>query len=100
MKQISSAKSFYNPIILQEETAKRISDLIKNSNYKVSQLQNLFCFESPQAIYNWKEGKSLPSLDNLYRLAYFLNTKIDDIIVGELKENDAENDVPDEFRIN
>lgn len=100
MKQISNTKSFYNPVILTDKTARRISTLIENSNYKVSQLQNLFCFESPQAIYNWKEGKTLPSLDNILKLAYFLNTTVDDIIVAETRKNSAEKDVPEEFRIN
>ena len=100
MKQISNAKSFYNPVILTDETARRISALIENSKYNVSQLQNLFCFESPQAIYNWKEGKTLPSLDNILKLAYFLNTTVDDIIVAETRKNSAEKDVPEEFRIN
>ena len=99
MKQISNTKSFYNPVILTDETARRISTLIENSNYNVSQLQNLFCFESPQAIYNWKEGNSLPALDNLVKLSHFLHTPIDKIIVVEMRQNNAKHDIPEEFRI-
>ena len=71
MKQISNTKSFYNPVILTDETARRISTLIENSNYNVSQLQNLFCFESPQAIYNWKEGKTLQPTTHKHKLLLF-----------------------------
>ncbi len=99
MNRTLNSKSFLNPVILQNETAEKISRFIKESNLNVRELQNLFGFEQPQAIYNWKEGKSLPSLDNCVKLAHFLHTTVDNILVVDLRENNAEDDVPDEFRI-
>ena len=89
MNQTLNPKSFLNPVILQDETAKRISCFINESNLNVRELQNLFGFEQPQAIYNWKEGKTLPSLDNCFKLAYFLHTTIDKIVVLEMQKNEA-----------
>lgn len=38
-------------------------------------------FETPQAVYKWLSGKSLPSLDNFVILSRLLNTSIEDILV-------------------
>lgn len=34
-----------------------------------------------QSIYNWFSGKTLPSLDNMYRLSKLLNVAMEDMIV-------------------
>lgn len=99
MNQTLNSNTFFNPVIKLDETARNISKLIEASNLKVCELQNLFGFEQPQAIYNWKEGKTLPSLDNCFKLAYFLHTTIDKIVVLEMQKNEAKQAVPVEFRI-
>lgn len=38
-------------------------------------------FETPQVVYKWLSGKSLPSLDNFVILSRLLNTSIEDILV-------------------
>ena len=38
-------------------------------------------FETPQVVYKWMSGKSLPSLDNFVILSRLLNTSIEDILV-------------------
>ena len=38
-------------------------------------------FENPQAIYKWISGRSLPSLDNFVILSRLLHTSIEDILV-------------------
>ena len=80
MKQTFDSKHFLNPVILPSETANNISNYIK-------------------AIYNWRSGKDLPSIDNLVKLAHFLNTTVDTLIAVDLRENEAVYDVPDEFQI-
>ena len=98
MNQTSNSKTFTNLVINTEATAKNIAMYIKESNLKISQLQNLFGFEKPQAIYYWRDGKYLPSVDNLFKLAFFLNKSVNDIIVTETRENEAYEDVPERFR--
>ena len=56
-----------NPICLsikQEETGKRIKQLLQDHGYKVKDIQGAMGFETPQVVYKWLSGKSLPSLDN------------------------------------
>ncbi len=99
MNRTLNSNRFLNPVILQKETAENIGKSIKNSNLKVSQLQNLLGFESPQAIYNWMEGKTLPSLDNCVKLSCFLKKTMEELIVFEMRENLAYNEVPDAFKL-
>ena len=73
-----------NPICLsikQEETGKRIKQLLQDHGYKVKDIQGAMRFETPQVVYKWLSGKSLPSLDNFVILSRLLNTSIEDILV-------------------
>ena len=54
---------------------------MKEKNIKVSDLQEAFGFEYPQAIYKWKRGECLPTLDNLIILSSIFGVPIDKIIV-------------------
>ena len=69
------------PAIDTEATAQRIDERRIESNVSVRDLQNVFGFSSPQAVYGWIRAKSVPSIDNLVVLASVLNTTIDDLIV-------------------
>ena len=70
-----------NPICLsikQEETGKRIKQLLQAHGYKVKDIQGAMGFETPQVVYKWLSGKSL---DNFVILSRLLNTSIEDILV-------------------
>ena len=71
------------PTINVEETGMRIDALIHESEYSVRDISEKLGFETPQAIYKWMQGKTLPKLDNLVALAAILNVSIDDILVIE-----------------
>ena len=62
-------------------TGNNISILRKNAGMTVKDLQKVFGFASPQAIYKWQSGQALPSLDNLVVLSATFNVKIDDIVI-------------------
>lgn len=62
-------------------TGKRITALRKDRNLTVKDLQNLLGFNTPQAIFKWQRGDSLPSLDNLVILADLFEVTISDIVV-------------------
>ena len=47
----------------------------------VRDMQAVFGFSTPQAIYKWQNGATLPTVDNLIVLAAVLNVKFDDILV-------------------
>lgn len=69
------------PIIDPVLTGRRITDLRKQAGLSVQDLQHIFGFNSPQAIYKWQSGASLPSIDNLIVLATVLQVQMEDIIV-------------------
>lgn len=62
-------------------TGRRITELRKQAGLSVHDLQHIFGFNSPQAIYKWQSGASLPSIDNLIVLAQVLHVPIEEIIV-------------------
>lgn len=69
------------PIIDLVRTGQNITRLMKENNITVKDLQEIFGFEYPQAIYKWKRGECLPTVDNLIILASIFHTTIDKIIV-------------------
>ena len=44
-------------------------------------MQMIFGFSTPQAIYKWIHGDSMPTIDNLVILASILNVTIDKVII-------------------
>lgn len=71
------------PVINLVKTGKNIKSLMVRSNISVLQLQDILGFTSPQAIYKWFWGQSLPSIDNLVILSRLFNISIEDILVIE-----------------
>ncbi len=69
------------PMIDLVKTGENITRLMKLNNIKISDLQEVLGFEYPQAIYKWKRGECLPTIDNLVILATVFKTTIDKIIV-------------------
>ena len=68
------------PCIDIPATGKNIRDLIRGSDMTMSSL-SFRIGVSPQAIYKWVVGKSLPTIDNLVFLAEVLGVSIEDILV-------------------
>ncbi len=76
---------FKYPVIDLVETGKNITRLMKINGINVTDLQEIFGFEYPQAIYKWKRGECLPTVDNLIILASVFKTTIDKIIVTNVQ---------------
>ena len=72
---------FTIPTINMLETGKRITDLRMDAGMTVRDLQDIFGFTTPNAIYKWQHGTALPTLDNLVILAAVFDVAIDDIVV-------------------
>lgn len=68
------------PVVDLVKTGSNITRLMKENNLTVSDLQEIFGFEYPQAIYKWKRGECLPTIDNLVVLATVFKTTVDKII--------------------
>ncbi len=63
------------------KTGRRISDLRKERDLSIKEIQYALGFNTPQAIFKWLRGDTLPSIDNLVVLAEIFDTTIDDILV-------------------
>lgn len=74
------------PTINMNETGKRIKEMRKKAGMTVKELQEIFGFTSPQAIYKWQNGTALPTVDNLVILAAVFGCRIDDILVVDIPE--------------
>lgn len=71
------------PTIDLMRTGANIVRLRKAAGLTVHDLQMVFGFNSPQAIYKWQNGAALPTVDNLIVLAALLHVRIDDILVTD-----------------
>ena len=69
------------PVIDMTATGINITRLRVNAGLTVKDLQDIFGFSTPQAIYKWQRGTALPTVDNLVVLAAVFGVKIDDILI-------------------
>ncbi|MBQ5675901.1 MAG: helix-turn-helix domain-containing protein [Lachnospiraceae bacterium] len=69
------------PTIDMVRTGENINRLRKLAGVSVKDLQDVFGFATPQAIYKWQRGTTLPTIDNMIVLATVLGVKIDEILV-------------------
>ena len=74
------------PTIDMVGTGQNIYRLRKLAGVSVRDLQDVFGFATPQAIYKWQQGVALPTIDNLVVLAAVLGVKIDDILIMNDKQ--------------
>lgn len=72
------------PIVNMTRTGENIRHLREQSGLSVKDLQEIFGFATPQAIYKWQQGTSLPSIDNLVVLAKLFDVPIEQIIAVDL----------------
>lgn len=69
------------PTIDMKATGKNIKDKMVKKGMTAKDVQTVFGFNTPQAIFKWFRGDALPTIDNLVILANIFGTTMDDIIV-------------------
>ena len=69
------------PVIDMTATGINITRMRIKAGLSVKDLQEIFGFSTPQAIYKWQKGKALPTVDNLVVLASVFGVRIDDILI-------------------
>ena len=74
---------FTFPTIDMIGTGQNIAKLRVQNGFSVKQLQDIFGFATPQAIYKWQHGTALPTIDNLVVLAALFHVHVDDILVTD-----------------
>lgn len=69
------------PVIDMTATGMNITRLRINAGLTVRDLQAIFGFSTPQAIYKWQRGDAMPALDNIVVLAAVFGVTVDAILV-------------------
>ena len=69
------------PVIDMTATGINITRLRIRAGLTVRDVQDVFGFATPQAIYKWQRGAALPTVDNLVVLAAVFGVKVDDILI-------------------
>ena len=65
------------PVINVTATGANIARLRQRAGISVRQLQTIFGFSTPQAIYKWQRGAAMPTVDNLVVLAAVFGVTVD-----------------------
>lgn len=68
------------PVVNMSRTGENIRRLRKQHGMSVKHLQEVFGFATPQAIYKWQQGTSLPTIDNLLVLSNLFDVPMEEII--------------------
>jgi transcriptional regulator with XRE-family HTH domain len=69
------------PYINMIATGENINRMRMEAGFSVREMQAVFGFATPQAIYKWIHGTAMPTIDNLVILAAVLGVTMDEIIV-------------------
>ena len=80
--------TYLKPVLDLEATGTKIKTLMKQRGITPRQLQVLLDFPYVQTVYNWYQGKNMPTIDNLVVLAQILGVTMDEIIVTKMIEVD------------
>ena len=71
------------PFVNTVATGRNIDRLRIAAGMSVKEMQVVFGFATPQAIYKWIHGTSMPTIDNLVILAAMLGVTMDEIVIVE-----------------
>lgn len=69
------------PSIDMVKTGQNITKMRISAGLSVKDIQQIFGFSTPNAIYKWQKGQAMPTLDNIAVLAVLFGVRIDDILV-------------------
>lgn len=64
-------------------TGNNITRLRKEKGITIRQIQETMGFNTPQAIYRWTRGETLPTLDNMLVLSKLFRVTVEEIVVLE-----------------
>ena len=74
-------KEFRYPVIDMRRTGAMIRYICELKKIKVKDIQSCIHISSNQAVYDWFNGKTMPSLNNFYAFSRLVDLSLDDIIV-------------------
>ena len=73
------------PVVDMKLTGQNIASLRAKRGISVREMQHMLGFTTPQSIYKWQRGETLPTIENLAALACILDVAMDDILAVECR---------------
>ena len=64
----------------KKETGLKIYRFIEDSGKSKTEIAEFLELETPRVIYDWVNGNKMPSVENLFNLAKFLNVQMEDLL--------------------
>ena len=71
------------PMINTVATGQNINRMRIGAGMSVRDMQEVFGFTTPQAIYKWIHGTAMPTIDNMVILAAMFDVTVDEIIATD-----------------
>ena len=68
------------PMVDMRQTGQNIMILRQQRGISVRELQSMLGFATPQAIYKWQHGATLPTVDNLVALSSIFEVPVEAIL--------------------
>jgi transcriptional regulator with XRE-family HTH domain len=78
---MENTNTFIRPEIDLTRTGAKIKECRISKGMTIHDVQCIFNFEYPQAIYHWEKGKSIPTIDNLLVLSRLFEVGLDELII-------------------
>lgn len=72
------------PFVNTVATGQNINRMRIAAGMSVKDMQMVFGFTTPQAIYKWIHGTAMPTIDNLVILAAMFGVTMDDIVAVDM----------------
>ena len=72
------------PYVNAAATGRNIDALRIRAGMSVRDMQMVFGFSTPQAIYKWLRGTSMPTIDNLAVLSAMFGVSMDEIVAVDM----------------
>lgn len=73
------------PVIDMARTGQKIKRIMQHKGFAVRDIQEFLELSTPQSIYHWFDGRSLPTIDNLYALSELFHLPVDALLIGSRK---------------
>ncbi len=73
------------PVIDMYRTGQNIKRIMQLKGMTVKDIQKFLELGTPQSIYHWFDGRSLPTVDNLYALSELFRLPVDALLKGNRK---------------
>ncbi|MBQ9326452.1 MAG: helix-turn-helix transcriptional regulator [Clostridia bacterium] len=76
------------PAVDMKRTGQKIVSLRTEKGMSVRDLQRLLGFTTPQSIYKWQRGETLPTIENLVVLSRICSVSMNEILSAECRMTD------------